>query len=214
MKRSTLLASTAALLLSAGVAVAAGEAVKQQSANDMSPPVRDGYKKSPRHHQDKMDYQFKRDGLPRGFNELDLSEEQKSKIRAIMAQYRPQQPENHAARRAEFQQKMAQRQSQEQQLLNSKNFDEQAARKLIAERQQERAELERQHAERELQMLRVRHEAFQVRRAHGATPPIGIQHAKRQPENTFPPFSGYLLSAKQQHKSFTQSSYNLYNHPL
>ncbi len=47
MKRSTLLASTAALLLSAGVAVAAGEAVKQQSANDMSPPVRDGYKKSP-----------------------------------------------------------------------------------------------------------------------------------------------------------------------
>ena len=157
MKRSTLLASTAALLLSAGVAVAAGEAVKQQSANDMSPPVRDGYKKSPRHHQDKMDYQFKRDGLPRGFNELDLSEEQKSKIRAIMAQYRPQQPENHAARRAEFQQKMAQRQSQEQQLLNSKNFDEQAARKLIAERQQERAELER-----ELQMLQARHAAFQV----------------------------------------------------
>ena len=41
---------------------------------------------------------------------------------------------------------MAQRQSQEQQLLNSKNFDEQAARKLIAEHQQERAELERQHA--------------------------------------------------------------------
>ncbi|WP_289006377.1 hypothetical protein, partial [uncultured Kingella sp.] len=120
MKRSTLLASTAALLLSAGVAVAAGEAVKQQSANDMPPPVRDGYKKSPRHHQDKMDYQFKRDGLPRGFNELDLSEEQKSKIRSIMAQYRPQQPENHAARRAEFQQKMAQRQSQEQQLINSK----------------------------------------------------------------------------------------------
>ena len=162
MKRSTLLASTAALLLSAGVAVAAGEAVKQQSANDMPPPVRDGYKKSPRHHQDKMDYQFKRDGLLRGFNELDLSEEQKSKIRAIMAQYRPQQPENHAARRAEFQQKMAQRQSQEQQLINSKNFDEQAARKLIAERQQERAELERQHAEHELQMLKARHATFQV----------------------------------------------------
>ena len=84
-----------------------------------------------------MDYQDKRDGLPRGFNELDLSEEQKSKIRSIMAQYRPQQPENHAARRAEFQQKMA-------------------------ERQQERAELERQHAEHELQMLKARHAAFQV----------------------------------------------------
>ena len=109
-----------------------------------------------------MDYQFKRDGLPRGFNELDLSEEQKSKIRSIMAQYRPQQPENHAARRAEFQQKMAQRQAQEQQLIGGKNFDEQAARKLIAERQQERAELERQHAEHELQMLKARHATFQV----------------------------------------------------
>ena len=102
------------------------------------------------------------DGLPRGFNELDLSEEQKSKIRSIMAQYRPQQPENHAARRAEFQQKMAQRQAQEQQLIGGKNFDEQAARKLIAERQQERAELERQHAEHELQMLKARHATFQV----------------------------------------------------
>lgn len=74
-----------------------------------------------------------------------------------MAQHRPRQPENTPARHAEFQQKMAQRQSQEQQLLNSKNFDEQAARKLIAERQQERAELER-----ELQMLQARHAAFQV----------------------------------------------------
>ena len=131
-----------------------------------------------------MDYQFKRDGLPRGFNELDLSEEQKSKIRAIMAQYRPQQPENHAARRAEFQQKMAQRQSQEQQLLNSKNFDEQAARKLIAERQQERAELERQHAERELQMLQARHAAFQV-----------LTPAQRQK---------YTELQKQQHQRFAE----------
>lgn len=160
MKRSTLLASTAALLLSAGVAVAAGEAAKQQPANDMPPPPH-GNRPKP-HHSDKMRNKFKRDGLPRGFNELDLSEEQKSKIRTIMAQNRSQQPENHAARHAAFQQKMAQRQSQEQQLLGSKNFDEQAARKLIAERQQERAELERQHAERELQMLKARHAAFQV----------------------------------------------------
>ena len=160
MKRSTLLASTAALLLSAGVAVAAGEAVKQQAANDMPPPPH-GDRQKP-HHSDKMRNKFKRDGLPRGFDELGLSEAQKSKIRDIMAQHRPRQPENTPARRAEFQQKMAQRQSQEQQLINSKNFDEQAARKLIAERQQERAELERQHAERELQMLKARHAAFQV----------------------------------------------------
>ncbi|WP_325313956.1 Spy/CpxP family protein refolding chaperone [Kingella oralis] len=160
MKRSTLLASTAALLLSAGVAVAAGEAAKQQPANDMPPPPH-GDRQKP-HHSDKMRNKFKRDGLPRGFDELGLSEAQKSKIRDIMAQHRPRQPENTPARRAEFQQKMAQRQSQEQQLINSKNFDEQAARKLIAERQQERAELERQHAERELQMLKARHAAFQV----------------------------------------------------
>ena len=160
MKRSTLLASTAALLLSAGVAVAAGEAVKkQQTINDMPPPPHGDQKP---HYPDKMNNKFKRDGLPRGFDTLDLSDAQKSKIRSIMAQYRPQQPENHAARRAEFQQKMAQRQSQEQQLINSKNFDEQAARKLIAERQQERAELERQHAEHELQMLKARHATFQV----------------------------------------------------
>ncbi len=161
MKRSTLLASTAALLLSAGVAVAAGEAVKQQSANDMPPPPHGDHSKN-HHHPNQMGNKFQRDGLPRGFDELDLSDAQKSKIRSIMAQYRPQQPENHAARRAEFQQKMAQRQAQEQQLIGGKNFDEQAARKLIAERQQERAELERQHAEHELQMLKARHATFQV----------------------------------------------------
>ena len=161
MKRSTLLASTAALLLSAGVAVAAGEAVKQQSANDMPPPPHGDHSKNHRHHN-QMGNKFQRDGLPRGFDELDLSDAQKSKIRSIMAQYRPQQPENHAARRAEFQQKMAQRQAQEQQLIGGKNFDEQAARKLIAELQQERAELERQHAEHELQMLKARHATFQV----------------------------------------------------
>ena len=155
MKRSTLLASTAALLLSAGVAVAAGEAAKQQPANDMPPPPH-GDRQKP-HHSDKMRNKFKRDSLPRGFDELGLSEVQKNKIRDIMAQHRPRQPENTPARHAEFQQKMAQRQSQEQQLLNSKNFDEQAARKLIAERQQERAELER-----ELQMLQARHAALQV----------------------------------------------------
>ena len=178
MKRSTLLASTAALLLSAGVAVAAGEAAKQQPANDMPPPPH-GDRPKP-HHSDKMRNKFKRDSLPRGFDELGLSEVQKNKIRDIMAQHRPQQPENHAARHAEFQQKMAQRQSQEQQLLGSKNFDEQAARKLIAERQQERAELERQHAERELQMLRVRHEAFRVLNPAQQQQYIALQKQQQQ----------------------------------
>lgn len=178
MKRSTLLASTAALLLSAGVAVAAGEAAKQQPANDMPPPPH-GDRQKP-HHSDKMRNKFKRDGLPRGFDELGLSEAQKSKIRDIMAQHRPRQPENTPARHAEFQQKMAQRQSQEQQLLNSKNFDEQAARKLITERQQERAELERQHAERELQMLRVRHEAFQVLNPAQQQQYIALQKQQQQ----------------------------------
>ena len=98
MKRSTLLASTAALLLSAGVAVAAGEAAKQQPANDMPPPPH-GDRPKP-HHSDKMRNKFKRDSLPRGFDELGLSEVQKNKIRDIMAQHRPRQPENTPARRA------------------------------------------------------------------------------------------------------------------
>ena len=182
MKRSTLLASTAALLLSAGVAVAAGEAANQQPAHDMPPPPH-GDRPKP-HHSDKMRNKFKRDSLPRGFDELGLSEAQKNKIRDIMAQYRPRQPENTPARHAEFQQKMAQRQSQEQQLLNSKNFDEQAARKLITERQQERAELERQHAERELQMLQAHHAAFQV-----------LTPAQRQK---------YTELQKQQHQRFAE----------
>ena len=75
MKRSTLLASTAALLLSAGVAVAADDAAKQQPANDMPPPPH-GDRQKP-HHSDKMRNKFKRDGLPRGFDELGLSEVQK-----------------------------------------------------------------------------------------------------------------------------------------
>ena len=73
MKRSTLLASTAALLLSAGVAVAAGEAVKQQAANDMPPPPHGDHSKNHRH-PNQMGNKFQRDGLPRGFDELDLSD--------------------------------------------------------------------------------------------------------------------------------------------
>ena len=138
MKRSTLLASTAALLLSAGVAVAAGEAAKKQPKDDMPPPAHGDKNQGNRPHKAKGDKWAQRGGLPRGFEQLDLSEEQKAKIRNIMAQHRAQQPENHADRRAQFQQKMMQRQSQEQQLMSGKTFDEQAARKLIAERMAQR----------------------------------------------------------------------------
>ena len=180
MKRSTLLASTAALLLSAGVAFAAGEAVKKQPKDDMPPLAHGDKNQGNRPHKAKGDKWAQRGGLPRGFEQLDLSEEQKAKIRNIMVQHRAQQPENHADRRAQFQQKMMQRQSQEQQLMSGKTFDEQAARKLIAERQQERAELERQHAERELQMLRVRHEAFQVLNPAQQQQYIALQKQQQQ----------------------------------
>ncbi|WP_369585696.1 hypothetical protein [Kingella oralis] len=88
MKRSTLLASTAALLLSAGVAFAAGEAVKKQPKDDMPPPAHGDKNQGNRPHKAKGDKWAQRGGLPRGFEQLDLSEEQKAKIRNIMVQHR------------------------------------------------------------------------------------------------------------------------------
>ena len=63
---------------------------------------------------------------------------------------------------ASFKQKIQARQAAEQKLMSNKNFDEAAARQMILERQQERMNMERNHAEHELQMLKKRHAIFQV----------------------------------------------------
>ena len=110
------------------------------------------------HHQ-----HAKRDGLPRGFEPLNLSEEQKAKIRAIAQSDREARPAtDKSARREAAKQKMQNRREQERRLLDARHFDEQAAQKLIAERQQERLAVQQQQAERELRMLKKRHAIFQV----------------------------------------------------
>lgn len=146
MKKLTL--ATVALMMTAGAAFA---------ANDFNgePPMDGG--KGGKHMRDGG----KRSELPRGFEELNLTDAQKAKIKAIVEADRPAQP---AAKKdhATFQQKMQARQTAERQLMSSKTFDENAARRMIAERQQERNSMEREHAERELQMLKKRHAIFQV----------------------------------------------------
>ncbi len=57
---------------------------------------------------------------------------------------------------------MEARRAAEQKLMSNKTFDEAAARQMIVERQQERLQMEREHAERELQMLKKRHAIYQV----------------------------------------------------
>lgn len=102
--------------------------------------------------------------LPRGFDRLNLSEQQKARIYAIVEadrrEYEEHQHANH--RQQSFQQRMQTRKEQERRLLSSKQFDEKTARQMIAERQQERLSVQRGHAERELRMLKKRHAIFQV----------------------------------------------------
>ena len=140
-----------ALLATASIAMAAGQ------NNPQNPPPAP---ESQKMHPQKLPKS--KDGLPMGFERLNLSDAQKNKIKAIMQQNRPEKPADHAQRSAQFEQKMQQRRAAEQQLLTSKMFNEQAARQMIAERKAERAELQRDHADHELQMLKQRHAIFQV----------------------------------------------------
>lgn len=145
MKKITTLAL--ALLIGANFATAADPAAREHQGV---------YTK--KHHK-----HAQRDGLPRGFEQLNLSEEQKAKIRAIAQSDRAARPAaDKSARREAVKQKMQHRREQERRLLDARHFDEQAAQKLINERQQERLAMQQQHAERELQMLKKRHAIFQV----------------------------------------------------
>lgn len=91
------------------------------------------------------------DGLPRGFERLNLSDAQKTKIKAIMNANRPAQPANAQAGQAEFEQRRA----AEQALISSKTFDEAKARQMITEQQQK-------HADMMLKNMKMRHDVFQV----------------------------------------------------
>ncbi len=154
MKKLT--AFTVALMMTAGVAVAAdqvqtprGEPMQQENG---------------RHGKGKRG---DRNGLPFGMEELNLTDAQKTKIKAIMEADRPQRNQNIDSNKlAQMKQKMETYQNQERALMNNANFDENAARRMIAERaqqfSQDRAEMEKNRADRELQMLKKRHAVFQV----------------------------------------------------
>ena len=92
-----------------------------------------------------------RDGLPRGFDRLNLSDAQKQQIQTILDNNRSQAAQNQEARRAEFEQQRA----AEQALVSGATFNENAARQMIAGQQQ-------RHADMALQQMRVRHQLFQV----------------------------------------------------
>ena len=130
MKQATLLASAAALLLSAGIATA------EPATNAPAAP------------QGKAVREHRPDQLPPQLEQLNLTAAQKTKIQAIMQQNRP-------APRGDMKQNFEQHRQQEQQLISSKTFNEQAARQLIAQEQQQRTEFE-------LNRLRERHAIFQV----------------------------------------------------
>ena len=146
MKKSTILIA-AALLGSAGLtAVAAGQESAPQQKQHPSKPGKHKL----------------RDGLPRGFDQLNLSDAQKNQIKTIMEADRPAPPSDLDSRRAEFREKMAKRREQENRLLGAKTFDEQAACQIIDERRKEREARDAEHAEHELNMLKKHHAVFQV----------------------------------------------------
>lgn len=156
MNKHTVSAITVAALMSAGMVFAAGENNVTTKAEDMSA-------KHAQHSGKPMGKKMMAHaGMLPGFDQLNLTDAQKAQIKQIVEANRPVKPENHEQQRTQFVQKMQQRQAQEQQLLMSKNFDERAARQLIEERQQERAQMMRDHEERELQQLKTRHAVFQV----------------------------------------------------
>ena len=141
MKKITAIAA-AALLGITGAAVAADSAANMQ--------------------QPKQTREFKRGELPRDLQALNLSAAQKTRIQAIMQEGRPAQTELSEAQRNQMRAQAQAHRAAEQSLMANKTFDEAAARRLIAEREQARAQFQQRHADFEMQQLKKRHAVFQV----------------------------------------------------
>lgn len=109
-------------------------------------------------HKHAQSHKGEKDGLPRGFDKLDLTDAQKTQIRQIMEAGRPAPMPEHRNTPENMQQERA----AEQALMQNKTFDEAAARNLIAQREQKRAEMQSLKAQNELQRLKTRHAVFQV----------------------------------------------------
>lgn len=100
-----------------------------------------------------------RDGLPRGFDKLNLSQEQKNQIKALMQQNQQQRAQMGETRRAQMQQQLESRRVEEQRLLQNPTFDEAAARQLLNQRINSQ---QQQMVEFELKRLQHRHAIFQI----------------------------------------------------
>lgn len=131
-------------------ALSAIAATSYAATKEKTPPQDNGQPK-PAFGQHKGHGMMSPDGLPRGFERLNLSDAQKTKIKAIMDANRPAQPANAQAGQAEFEQRRA----AEQALISSKTFDEAKARQMITEQQQK-------HADMMLKNMKMRHDVFQV----------------------------------------------------
>ena len=141
MKKITAIAA-AALLGITGAAVAADSAANMQ--------------------QPKQTREFKRGELPRDLQALNLSATQKTRIQAILQEGRPAQTELSEAQRNQMRAQAQAHRAAEQSLMANKTFDEAVARRLIAEREQARAQFQQRHADFEMQQLKKRHAIFQV----------------------------------------------------
>ena len=141
MKKITAIAA-AALLGITGAAVAADSAANMQ--------------------QPKQTREFKRGELPRDLQALNLSATQKTRIQAILQEGRPAQTELSEAQRNQMRAQAQAHRAAEQSLMANKTFDEAVARRLIAEREQARAQFQQRHADFEMQQLKKRHAVFQV----------------------------------------------------
>ena len=141
MKKITAIAA-AALLGITGAAVAADSAANMQ--------------------QPKQTREFKRGELPRDLQALNLSATQKTRIQAILQEGRPAQTELSEAQRNQMRAQAQAHRAAEQSLMANKTFDEAVARRLIAEREQARAQFQQRHADFEMKQLKKRHAVFQV----------------------------------------------------
>lgn len=111
-------------------------------------------------------HQHEHNNLPRGFEQLNLTAEQKEKIQAIVLKDVNEHRDNINHHQEKNASKIDQHIQQERELLNNKIFNEAAARKMVEKQMQEylanSSNEQSQHIEQRIKMLKKRHAIFQV----------------------------------------------------
>lgn len=111
-------------------------------------------------------HQHEHNNLPRGFEQLNLTAEQKAKIQAIVSNDINDHRNNLNHHNENNTSKINQHIQQERELLNNKTFNESAARKMVEKQMQEylanSSKEQSKYIEQRIQMLKKRHAIFQV----------------------------------------------------